>query len=163
MNNNTGWPDYDPMEAKYGKMSRDELLMEWQTLKTAIETAKANEMDMRKFIVKKAFPEAQEGTNTVELGNGYELKAKVSYNYKLADNDTVEKTLDEIAKVGNQGSFIAERLVSWKPSFLLTEYRTLQEDQTDEGKKILKLVSNMLTISEAAPGLEIKPPKDKKK
>lgn len=163
--NQSGWGDYNPLELKYGKFSRDELLMEWDSLKKAVEVAKSAEMEMRKYIVSKAFPEKKEGMNTQELGNGYQLKAQIKYNYNLADNDVVEKTLDEIAKVGNQGAFIADRLVSWKPSFLLTEYRQLQEEAdkgSEDAKAILKKIADMLTITEAAPTLEIKEPKEKK-
>lgn len=142
--------------------SRDEVLAEWEARQQLLAKAKEREMEFRKYVVSRAFPNATEGTNTVELNNGYALKANIKYNYKLADNKIVEDTLDKIAKVGNQGSFIADRLVSWSPSFLLTEYRKLQEDKTEEGKTILKLVTEMLTIEEAAPSLEIKSPKVKK-
>lgn len=143
--------------------SRDEVLAEWEGRKTLLATAKEREMEFRKYVVSRAFPDATEGTNTIELNNGYSLKANVKYNYKLSDNDIVKKTLDKISKVGNQGSFIADRLVSWHPSFLLTEYHKLQEDQTEESKTILKLVNEMLTIDEAAPSLEIKEPSKKGK
>jgi len=163
MTNNDGWGSYDPLEAKYGKLDRDALLMEWDKLKKAVETAKAAEMEMRKFIVKKAFPEAKEGMNTQELGNGYQLKAGVKLNYNLVDNTTVEKCLDDISKIGNQGPFIADRLVGWTPRFLLTEYRKLQDEAetSEEAKQIIKIVNEMLVITQAAPTLEIKEPKKK--
>ncbi len=100
-------------------MNEDALLMLWADKKKAIELAKEAEMDLRKYIVGRAFPQKQEGMNTKELGNGYALKANVKYNYNLADNETVEKCLDHISALGNEGPFIADRLVSWKPSFLL--------------------------------------------
>jgi hypothetical protein len=103
--------------------------------------------------------------NNLDLGNGYTLKAGIKYNYNLADNDTVEAGLNKISSIGNQGTFIADRLVSWKPNFLLSEYRVLQEEK-DKGDKtaieILNVVNSFLTISEAAPSLEIKAPKGKK-
>jgi hypothetical protein len=152
----------NPLDA----MSEDQLLMLWDSKKKAIEVAKEEEMDLRKYIVGRAFPKKEEGMNTKELGQGYQLKAGIKYNYNLADNDTVENCLNRIAKVDNTGAFIVDRLVSWKPSFLLTEYRQLVEDK-DKGSKsaeeILKIVNEMLTISEAAPSLEIKEPKAKKK
>lgn len=150
----------------FDAMSNDELLMAWQKAKQAIEAAKEAEMEIRKYVVKREFPKATEGMNNKDLGNGYTLKAGVKYNYNLADNDTVEDVLNRVAKLGNQGSAIAERLVSWKPSFLLTEYRTLQEDK-EKGSKFasdcLAIISEMLTITEAAPTLEIKEPKVKGK
>lgn len=152
----------NPLDAK----SEDDLLMLWADKKKAIETAKEEEMDLRKYIVGRAFPAKSEGMNTKELGNGYQLKAAIKYNYNLAENAKVEECLDHIASLGNEGPFIADRLVSWKPAFLLTEYRALCErkDAGDERAiKILGIVNDMLTITEAAPTLEIKEPKKPKK
>ena len=147
-------------------MNEDALLMLWADKKAAIEKAKEAEMDLRKYIVGRAFPAKQEGMNTKELGNGYQLKAAVKYNYNLADNAKVEECLDHISALGNEGPFIADRLVSWSPKFLLTEYRALCErkDAGDErAVKILDIVNGMLTIAEAAPTLTIVEPKSKKK
>jgi hypothetical protein len=156
------WPSTNPLDT----MNEDQLLVLWNNKKKAIETAKEEEMELRKYIVKREFPQKVEGTNTKELGNGYQLKAAIKYNYNLADNDTVEDCLNRIAKVDNTGAFIADRLVSWKPSFLLTEYRQLVEDKEKGSKSaeaILNIVNQMLTISEGAPTLEIKEPRKAKK
>lgn len=146
-------------------MNEDALLLLWNGKKAAIETAKAEEMELRKYIVGREFPKKQEGTQRKELGNGYELKAVVKYNYSLADNDTVENTLEKLSKLGNSGSAISERLVSWKPNFLLGEFRQLQEDK-EKGSKFasdaLNIISEMLTITEGSPTLEIVAPKKKK-
>ena len=150
----------------YDEWSKDQCLMYWQSLKNALEVARESEMEFRKYIVKREFPNPNEGMNTQELGNGYQLKAAIKYNYNLLDNDTVEKCLNKIENIGNDGKFIADRLVSWKPSFLLTEYRTLQDDAAKGSKsanEILTIISEMLEITEASPTLEIKEPKSKKK
>lgn len=152
----------NPLDA----MSEDDLLMLWQKRKDAIETAKEEEMELRKYIVGRAFPQKHEGMNTKDIGNeGWQLKAGIKYNYKLASNDVVEDCLNKISKMGNQGPFIADRLVKWSADFLLTEYRVLQAD-AEKGetfaKDCLKEIEKMLTISEGAPTLEIKEPKAKK-
>ncbi len=155
------WPSSNPLDA----MNEDQLLMLWQQKKLAIETAKVEELDLRKYIVKREFPKADEGMNNKDLGSGYTLKAGIKYNYNLADNDTVEATLDKLSKLGNAGSAISDRLVSWKPNFLLTEYRQLQEEK-EKGSQFavdaLNIINGMLTITEAAPTLEIKEPRSKK-
>ena len=99
----TNWPTVDPMASlnPWDSMNEDALLLLWSDKKAAIEKAKAEEMDLRRYIVGREFPKKQEGTNTKELGNGYQLKAGIKYNYKLADNDTVESCLNTIAKLGN--------------------------------------------------------------
>ena len=150
----------------YDAMDQDALLMRWDALKKAVEAAKEQEMELRKYIVTRAFPNADEGTNTIELGEGYKLKAVVKYNYTLSDNDTVEAGLDAISKIGNDGKFIADRLVSWKPSFLKTEYTQLLDDKSKGSKiasDILDVVTTFLTIKDAAPTLDIVEPKVKKK
>lgn len=155
----------NPWDAK----SQDDVLLEWDRLKKLVNSTKELELKFRKYVVDRAFPDKHEGMNNLDLGNGYTLKAGIKFNYKLAENDKVEKTLDVIAKIGNQGSFIADRLVSWTPNFLLTEYRKLQEEATNSdpminepAKAILKEIDGMLTIDDAAPSLEIKEPKVKK-
>lgn len=173
----TSWPDTNPAaqawpnpvpSSPWDAMNEDQLLMEWDKVKKSIEVVKANEMELRKYIVDRAFPNKHEGMNTKLLGDnsGYELKAAVKFNYNLADNDTVENCLAKVASLGNQGPFIADRLVSWKPSFLLTEYRQLEIDK-EKGDgfaiAVLKAIEPMLTISDAAPDLKIKEPKAKKK
>ena len=142
--------------------TQDQCLMHWQSLKEQLTKAKEDEMDFRKYVVSRAFPNPKEGMNTLELGGGYELKAGVKFNYKLADNDTVENCIDRIANIGNDGAFIAPRLVSWTPSFLLTEYRNVQaaaESGLENAKEILKIINEMLIIEDAAPSLDIKEPK----
>lgn len=162
------WPlgvNPTPADPRDG-MNQDALLMLWQAKKDAIEKAKEEEMDLRKYIVKREFPKPEEGTTRKDLGNGYQLKAVIKYNYNLADNDKVEECLNHISALGNEGPFIADRLVSWKPSFLKTEYNELLErkDKGDERAiKILTIISSMLTISEAAPTLDLIEPKAKKK
>ncbi len=154
------WVQFNPLD----NLTQDELLMRWQELKNDVEKAKAVEIEMRKYIVSRAFPDKHEGTNTQELGNGYQLKAVVKYNYNLdPDLDRVEAVLDRIASMGNEGSFVAERLVKWSASFLLTEYRELQKDDATEIQKAIKKeIDSVLTITDAAPTLEIKEPKKKK-
>lgn len=162
----TSWPSNPVPSNPYDAMSEDQLLMKHIELKRAIETAKEQEMELRKYIVNRAFPAKHEGMNTKELGAGYQLKAAVKYNYNLADNDTVEATLEKLSNMGPSGSAIADRLVSWKPNFLLTEYRQLCEDK-EKGSQFaqtaLSVINEMLTITEGAPTLEVKEPKGKKK
>lgn len=144
-------------------LTRDEVLMNWTASKALLETAKADEMSWRKYIVKRAFPNPDEGTNTLDLGNGYELKAVVKYNYKLAKPNLVHEAQSRIAKIGNNGAFIADRLFSWKVDFLTTEYKNLLEEKNEsiEAQEILKLLNEVLTIEEAAPELKIKEPTKK--
>ena len=134
-------------------MSRDELLLRWAELKTELEKAKALEMELRKFIVKHEFSSVKEGVNNIELGNGYKLKATLKYNYVI-DNNKIDSALDKLAKINNEGSFIAERIVKWKADLVLKEYRELEPQYK-------KIIDEVLTIKDAAPTLEIIEPKAK--
>jgi len=174
-NNAASWPKEQPAQPwptnpqpsnPWDAMNEDALLLLWNDMKKAIEDAKNNEMELRKYIVAREFPKKQEGTNTKELGEGYKLKAVIKYNYNLADNDTVEKCLDHISALGNEGPFIADRLVGWKPTFYKTEYNDLLERKSkgdERAIKILSIIDRMLTITEGAPTLDIVEPKGKKK
>ncbi len=145
------------------ELSNDQVLQAWDNAKKLLENAKESEIEWRKYAFTRSFPEAKEGTNTVELGNGYALKGVKKLNYKLLDNQIVEKCLDRIAKIGNQGAFIAERLVNWTPSLAVSEWREIEKQDTDETKAIYKLVLEMLVIDEGAPTLAIKEPKKGRK
>ena len=141
------------MNNEYDKLSRDELLLRWAELKTELEKAKTLEMELRKFIVKHEFSSVKEGINNIELGNGYKLKATLKYNYVI-DNNKIDNALDELAKINNEGSFIAERIVKWKADLVLKEYRELESQYK-------KIIDEVLTIKDAAPTLEIVEPKAK--
>jgi hypothetical protein len=150
-------------------LNKDGMLMLHQKAKSQLIFWKETEMEYRKVCVAFLVPEPQkhEGMNTVELGNGFQAKVQVKLNYNLdSDNDKVWDGLDKIKALGNQGPFIADRLVSWTPNFLLTEYRQLQEDAekgSEFAKNALKIIESFLTITEAAPTLDIKEPKKKGK
>ncbi len=146
---------------------QDGMLLLHKTAKEQLDYWKEKEMEYRKICANFLVPDKTEGMNNVELGNGFVAKVGIKYNYKLdSDNDKVWAGLEKIENLGNQGKFVADRLVSWHPSFLVTEYRQLQEDAKKDSpfaKDALKIINEFLTITDAAPTLEIKEPKAKKK
>lgn len=159
------WPSNPVPASPWDAMNEDELLILWAEVKKDIETIKATELELRKYIVKREFPKAEEGTNRKSLGNGYDLKSTIKFNYKCDENDKVEAGLNKLSALGNEGAFIADRLITWTPSFKLLEYRQLCEDK-EKGSKFaedaLKIISEFITITDAAPTLEIVEPKKKK-
>jgi hypothetical protein len=141
---------------KYDKFDQNFILVEWDKLKKQLAALKEEELDLRKYIVNRAFPDKHEGANTQDLGNGYKLKSTIKYNYILdKDNIKIEKALDELSKIDNQGSFIADRLISWHPTLCLQEYRELES-------KYKIIIDKVITITDGASTLEIKAPKEKK-
>ena len=139
--------------------NRDAKILAWEAAVKALAAAKDAEAALRKEVLAEAFafdPEAlREGTENFELGNGYKLKAvfKISRNLNN-ENEAVDKVLSKIEKTGPEGSFIAERLVKWKPELSVSEYKKLSE-------KFKKMIDEVVTSKEAMPSLELVAPKSK--
>lgn len=145
---------------------RDKLLNEWLDAQKALTKAKDEEMKLRKQIVAdiiQAKP-GEKGTRNFELNAGYKLKAVLKLNYKL-NNDEVDATLDRIEKLGDEGKFIVDRIVKFKPELSVTEYNSLN-DRAANGdvmaKAFIKELNKILTIEDASPSLELVEPKAKK-
>lgn len=135
------------------------LMVEWGKAQEAVVQAVDYERALRKAIFEIKFPKPKEGTQRIELGNGYNLKATFPYTYTL-DKDRTEKTIEDIAKFGQRAAVIADRLVGWKPELSIKEYRLLQaENLSDEDKAIKKLIDAVLTVKPGMPQLEIEAPK----
>lgn len=135
--------------------TKEEILQDWLDAKEILDVAKNAEMEARKAVVA-AFPipsEKKEGTVNVPLANGWKLKVVLKQNYSL-DKEATDEALDELEKSGEQGKFVADRLVSWSPSLSISEYRLL----TDEHKKI---IDKVLTIKDGSPTVELVDPKGK--
>lgn len=138
---------------------RDQDIMAWQEAEKALNAAKEKEMTLRTKVMAECFPNAEVGTNTLELGKGYKIKGVRKLNYNLANGQgETEAALDAISKLGNEGQFIAERLVGWTPKLSLTEYKKLEATNPTHAK-IKELIDAVLTVTDGAPTLEVVPPK----
>jgi len=150
----------------------DDVLQQWDAAKKALEVAKEAEMSLRKLAFSLGFGvNAEEGTNTLELGNGYQLKGVKKLNYKLVAPpdfkgtviDAVGHCVSRMSQISNEGSFIADRVFKYSVDLSKTEYNKLEVDATTDetAKKLLAEVNKVLEIKEAAPTLEIKEPRVK--
>jgi len=140
-------------------VNQDALIVQWQEAAKTLAAAKETESALRAEVLKNAFafdPEAlREGTENIELGAGYKLKAVFKINRSfVGGQEAVEKALQKIEKTGPEGEFIAERLVKWKPELSITEYKTLPD-------KFRKVIDEIVTSKEATPALELVAPKSK--
>ena len=131
------------------EMTTNDLLMNWQKATTDLLLAKEYEMNMRKHIVGRLFPNAKEGTNNFDLGNGYKLTAVVKFNYKFESNDKIQEMITKFERINSD---VYARLVKYKPEPSITEYRKL----TGQHKAIADAA---IIITDATPSLEIKAPK----
>lgn len=147
---------------------KDGLLMLWERYKRKLTLIKDFEMELRKLAVQFLVQQVEEpktGVNNVDLGGGYTAKVGLKLNYKLeGNNEQIESILDKIETCGNEGKFIAERLVRWSADLSVTEYKDLQEQAktSDVSKQILAILNEIVVTDDGAPTLEIKEPKSKK-
>jgi len=154
------------------KARLDAALVKWEEAKTSLAIAKETEMAARTLAFALGFTEAKEGTNTLDLGNGYALKGVKKLNYKLKAPvgfsgtavDAVDEVAERFSKISNEGSFIADRLFKYSVDMSISEYRKLVEESEFSApkKQMLGELNKVLEITEAAPTLEIKAPKEKR-
>lgn len=118
-------------------------LAEWYRLNDELKRLKTCEMLLRQKIFGAYFPTPTEGTNTVPLEHGWVIKGK--YN--------ITRDVDPGAFGAMRDKFIEhsvnpDKLVQFKPSLVLKEYRMLTAEQ-------MNIFDQCLIIKPGAPALEI--------
>jgi hypothetical protein len=137
--------------------SKDGILKAWQEAKGQLDEVKEREAALRKSVFELEFPSPTEGTQRVPLGNGYMLKAVYPLRYECPKDKVLkfaqtEQGLEELAKLGPEAGFVADRLIEWEPVVQIKEYRTLKPEYKT-------IVDKFVTIKPGSPQLEIEPPK----
>lgn len=133
-----------------------EKLKAWERTKLDLGALTMRERALRAEVVAELFPAPTIGTNNLDLGNGYTLKFVKGVNYSLDKGDVdpntglcnTDRALDNMRSTGNDGAFVADRLVKWKPELSISEYKKL----SDTHKKI---IDKVITTSDASPELTI--------
>jgi hypothetical protein len=147
-------PETQILLAKF--WNKDGILKAWQESRENLDQWKEREAALRKAVFELEFPSPTEGTQRIPLGNGYQLKAVYPLRYecgnKQADCDRVEAGLTELATLGQEAAFVADRLVKWLPEIAIKEYRDLKPEY-----KVI--VDKFVTIKPGMPQLEIEAPK----
>lgn len=118
----------------------------WQECAAAATVLKDRALEMRKTIASREFDTTKRGTQKKTLESGEELKTVIKHNFNLGARPEVEAALEKLPK------HKADRLVKWKPELSLSEYKLLDDDEK-------KIIDAVLTTSEGAHTLEVKPPK----
>jgi hypothetical protein len=164
-------------------LNADQVTAYWQASQAVVEQWKDFEMKLRKLVIKLKFNgvPTREGMNNLPLGSdGTLLKYTKKLNRVLSKPDNltqddrgkpITNTVEAVQFVTerfkqispNEGSFIAERLFKFSVDISKTELDKLENDaKTDPiAEQLLAWVNYILTIKEAAPALEIKPPKNR--
>ena len=135
---------------------RDQLLAQWREAHDTLATAKATEMDLRKRIVEESGlfdPNKAEGTQTVELGGGWKIKAVKKINYTVAnkEGEAFEK-LNELAAMGEVSAFKAKKLFRFDANLSITAYKDLDAAER-------QLIDEIIVTKPASPSLELVAPK----
>lgn len=139
------------------------LVAQHEAAKAVLEAAKNSEMEARLMVGNYAFPVAgrKEGVNNLELSDGRVVKLGHKVNYKLSgDNEAVEKAEDAIDAIGNEGSFLRERIITWEAKFSKSEYNKLDTSNPTHAK-VKAEIDKVLEVSNGTPSLEVKEPKAK--
>jgi hypothetical protein len=141
---------------------KNRLFVAWDQSKKALDTAKENEMFLRKQVVDFAFDQTKvSGTENIELGAGYKAKAVKKITFGFVKNEqgsidrlSINKALDMIETESAEGKVVADRLVSWNPSLSVSEYNKLNSSQKS-------IIDTVIVTKESAPTLSIVEPKSK--
>jgi hypothetical protein len=128
-------------------------LAEWYMAVQEALAAKAiieKEQAIRKEVAEMFFPDPTEGTNTLELAEGYKLKLTHKIDRKI-DIATLEAVKVQLREMGVN----PDPLVEMKPSLVVKAYKGLWQVNKDAAK----VFEQALTIKPASPILEIVAPK----
>ena len=123
----------------------------WYVVQNQLTKLKNEEQLLRRKIFEGKFLDPKEGTNSLDLGDGFVLKGKRVIN-RTVDEAAFKASLEELAKNG----IATDQIVKYKPELVTSEYRTLTEEQR-------QLFDCVLIIKDGMPGLEIVKPKRTKK
>jgi hypothetical protein len=141
-------------------------VIEWENTERNLQVVKGREANLRRAVFEVHFDQPEEGTNTFNMRDGSVLKGTHCINRNFTDTDDLEVVLKQIEQMGNFGAFIADRLVNWKPSLAVGEYKELC-DQAEKGDQnaalIVELINRVIVSKPGLPSLElVKEPKRRK-
>lgn len=119
----------------------------WYTVQEKLSKLKNEEQLLRQKIFKGIFLDPKEGTNSVELGDGFVIKGKRVIN-RTVDDAAYKASIEELAKAG----IPTDEIVRYKPELVISTYRKLTEEQKH-------IMDTVLIVKDGMPALEIIKPK----
>ena len=119
----------------------------WYTVQEQLSKLKNEEQLLRQKIFKGMFHDPKEGTNSVDLADGFVLKGKRVIN-RTVDDAAFKASVEELAKNG----IATDQIVKYKPELVTSEYRKLTAEQ-------INLFDTVLIVKDGMPGQEIVKPK----
>lgn len=123
----------------------------WYKMQEDLKILRDEENKLRIEIFKAAFPDPKEGTNKVDLKEGWVLNATMPISRKvdLAAFLAMKEQLDE-------AGISSDKMVKFLPELELKQYRCLTEEE-------VQLVDQFLIIKEGSPQMKIVLPASAKK
>lgn len=145
--------------AEADKTALYETITKWQTAKLKAAEWTAKEMDLRKEIVEKFFPEGlEEGKNNMKLEWGKQLGYTRNISRK-ADKAQLRAALEtEAQKLAEDPSYksnilpLIEEVISYDPVVSNSAYKELSPESQ-------ALLADIITIKDGAPTLALEAPK----
>lgn len=139
----------DTVNNSIHNQSAEEIVSTWHAAKQQLAALQKQERDLRsQMIAALSTGEIEEGTERVPIGHGKDLVITHKLNYTLdASDEAIESELDYVAK--SMGEVVAERLVKFKPSLSVSEFKALDHD-------VKKRFARLVTTKPASPSVEIK-------
>lgn len=122
-------------------------IIAWYEADAALTKAKNHEMLLRQRVFKGLFTAPVEGTNSLNLKDGYVLKATYKLN-RSVDLEAVQTLADDLREAGVD----AAQVIRYKPELETKAYKSLNLDQK-------KVFDQCLVIKPGTPSLEIVLPK----
>jgi hypothetical protein len=137
----------------------------WIAAATSLRSVKELEFALRQELVMQAGFDLKkvEGTQTIEIGNGWRLKAGKEQNYSLTNKGGETERLLAAIATDLQRPDIATGLVEWKPDLKKKMYKDELLPLAETNPKVKELLAIALTVKPGAPTLELIPPEEEKK
>jgi len=129
-------------------MTTEALTTEWWSASQSLELLKARELELRKELFARQFPNPVEGSaeNKVPLGDGWILQADHKINRTLDD-----AVVSALMKADNTRP-LAEKVFRYKPELNLKEFKGLSPEDR-------KVIADAVTEKPGTPALKIVLPK----
>jgi hypothetical protein len=139
-------------------------LAQWQQAQRQLDEVKAAEFALRnEIIIKAGFDPAKlDGTESLDIGQGWKLKAKKNLSYKLTNKEGETVALQTaIGTIANRPE-IATNLVRWEPVLAEKLYKDEFLPLLAQFPQLAEIVAKALTVKPGAPQLELVPPEPEK-
>jgi len=136
--------------------AKAEALQEWYKIDSELKALKIREAELRTSLVASMFDAAKiEGVETVDIGNGWQLKSTKCQNYRATNVDHQTEALLNAIGIFDPGA--ASGLVKWSPDLSIKVYREVLA-ASDLHPEIKPLLSAAITVTPGMPQLEMVAP-----